>query len=94
MLNKSNSKLTNFYKKHRLIITCLLTSIPIIVIGILAMIFLYQPIMTWQKNARSWLLPVMILVYCLIVEFILVVIPLIMIHKKNKIKQNNTKTSD
>lgn len=77
-----------FYKKYRLIVPCILTSIPIIVIGVFAMAspWLYHPVMQWQIDNKSWLLPVICVVYCLITEFILVGIPLIMIHKKNKTK--------
>jgi hypothetical protein len=37
------TKFKNFYKKYRLLVTCILTSVPIIALGIIAMIFLYKP---------------------------------------------------
>jgi preprotein translocase subunit YajC len=71
-----------------LLVTCILTSVPIIALGIIAMIFLYKPEMKWQIDAKNWLLPLFIVVYCLIVEFVLVAIPTIMFYR-NKKKENS-----
>jgi hypothetical protein len=48
------------------------------------MIFLYTPQFDWQKTNKSILFPIFIVLYILVVEFIAVIIPLIMIKKKEK----------
>jgi uncharacterized BrkB/YihY/UPF0761 family membrane protein len=77
-------KKDSFWKKYKFTLICFLSSLPLLAFGIIAMIYLYTPQTTFIRVHKAWLLPLFACLYSVLLETIIVIIPLIMLIRKNK----------
>jgi uncharacterized BrkB/YihY/UPF0761 family membrane protein len=77
-------KKDGFWKKYKFTLICFLSSLPLLAFGIVAMIYLYTPQTNYIAAHKSWLLPLFACLYAVLLETIIVILPLVMLVRKNK----------
>jgi hypothetical protein len=90
--NKIWGSIKKIWSKHKTLCICFLSSLPLVVFGVVAMILLYTPTLEWQKTYNYILTPIFVIIYIAIVEFATVVLPLLLLKKAAK-KQTTTETA-
>ncbi|MDR0675329.1 MAG: hypothetical protein LBF36_03650 [Mycoplasmataceae bacterium] len=93
-INKEQPQKISWWKKYNFIIICFLSSLPLLALGIWGILINYRPYSTWQTSNMYWARWVGIILFILIVEFVVVCLPVIMIHIKDKENDKNNKNDD